>query len=230
MKRALVAIVGLTFLLSPALAAKKDDAYLDSSKRDFKKNYKVIALAPVDADAVLKIPDSAKVVIEQEITARLQKRGYTVIPSSVLGSIRNRMEEQVGGTTAENGELDLARLQAVREHSLRELWFRETFDALAMIRVAVYRVPMENDRVEWDGTKARLRYEGRSKKYSANIPVSSVSLTMYDSTYKPIYLFHGGLEPLMYRNGDQLEPLEASEFFKDEELIREAAEGAASPL
>lgn len=230
MKRLVIALLAVVLLVSPGFAAKKDDAYLAEDKRDFRKTYKVIALAPVDAEALLEMPDSAAAIIEQEITARLQKRGYTVIPSSVLGGIRREMEAQVGGTTTADGEVDLAKLQAVREHSLRELWFRESFDALATMRVGIYRVPMESDRVEWDGTKAKIRYEGRGQKYSANISVSSVSLAMYDSTNKPIYLFFGGLEPLMYRNDEQLEPLDASEYFKDEELIREAAQIAVDPI
>lgn len=230
MNRGFVAFIGFCILVSPVLAAKKDDAFLTEKERDFRKTYKVIALTPVDADPVLEMPESAKAIIEQEVTARLQKRGYTVIPSSVLGNIRKQMEEQVGGTTTESGQVDTAKVQAVREHSLRELWFRESFDALATMRVRVFRVPMESDRVEWDGTKAKIRYEGRSEKYAANVSVSSVSLAMYDSTDKPIYLYYGGLEPLMYRNGEQLEPLDTSEFFKDEELIREAAQIAVSPI
>jgi len=229
MKRSLVAIVGLCLLASPILAAKKDEAYL-ISEREFKRNYKTIVLAPVDADALLEMPDSAKAMIEQEITARLQKRGYTVIPSSVLENIRKTMEEQVGGTVNDGGQVDNAKMRAVRNHALRELWFRETFDAVATMRVSITKVPMESDRVQWDGAKAKLRYEGRSKKYSASISVSSVSLAMYDSTGKPIYLFYGGLEPLMYRDAEQLEPLSADEFFKDDERVRKAAQIAVSPI
>lgn len=229
MSRVIVAFFGCCLLLSPVLAAKKDDAYL-VDKRQFKKTYKVIALSPVDADAALKMPDSAKAIIEQEITARLQKRGYTVIPSTVLGAIRQRMEELVGGTVNEDGDVNIEKLKAVREHALRELWLRESFDAVATMRVVPYTVPMESDSVEWDGTKARLKYEGRTKRYSAKISVSSVSLAIYDSTRKPVFLFYGGLEPLMWRNGEQLEPLDASEYFKDEELIRDAAKIAVSPI
>ncbi|RZV36081.1 MAG: hypothetical protein EX272_09390 [Chromatiales bacterium] len=213
-----------------AAAASKDDAYL-VNKRDFKKTYKVVALAPVDADPYLEMPDSVAAMLEQEVTARLQKRGYTVIPSSVLAGIRKTMEGQVGGLQhPETGEVDLAKQQAVREHAFRELWFQQQFDALATIRVTVHAVPMESDRVEWDGTKQKLTYEGRGKKYSAKVAVSSVSVAIFDSANKPLYLYYGGLEPLMYRKQEQLEPLTADRFFLDEKRIRKAAQIAVSPI
>lgn len=230
--RKLASIVALLCLAvtGTAAAASKDDAFL-IKKRDFKKTYKVIALAPVDADLYLEMPDSVAAILEQEVTARLQKRGYTVIPSSVLADIRKTMEDQVGGLKhPETGEIDAAKFQAVREHSFRELWFQHQFDALATIRVAVYSVPMESDRVEWDGTKQKLSYEGRGKKYSANVAVSSVSVAIYDSANKPLYLYYGGLEPLMYRKEEQLEPLTADQFFKDEKRIRKAAQIAVDPI
>ncbi len=229
MKHAIAGLIVLCFAAS-AFAAEKDDAF-KIDKRTFKKDYKVVALAPVDAEPYLQMPESAKAMIEQEITARLQKKGYTVIPSSVLAGIRKTMEAQVGGTTnEETGREDLARVQAVREHAFRELWFQQTFDALVLMRVSITSVPMESDRVEWDGAKARLYYEGRGKKYSANVAVSSVALGFYDSTMKPIYMYYGGLEPLMYRTGESLEPLTADKLFLDEERIRKAALTAVSPI
>ncbi len=213
-----------------AHAAKKDDAFL-IDKRDFKKQYKVVALAPVDAAPYLEMPESVAAMIEQEITARLQKEGFTVLPSAVLASIRKSMEQQVGGIMdPETGNANAAKANAVRDHAFRELWFREQFDALVTIRVGIYQVPVENDRVEWDGAKQKLVYEGRSKKYSATISVSSVSVSFYDSSNKPIYLYFGGLEPLMYRADEQLQPLSVDKFFMDEKRIRKAAQIAVDPI
>ena len=55
-------------------------------------------------------------------------------------------------------------------------------------------------------------------------------MAIYDSVYKPLYLHFGGLEPLMYREGEQLEVLTADKFFRDEKKIREAAETAVDPF
>jgi len=177
------------------------------------------------------MPDSVGAILEQEITAHLQKRGYTVIPSSVLAGIRQQMEAQVGGIQdPETGQVDYAKKQAVREHAFRELWFRETFDAMATIRVSMTQVPMESDQVEWDGAKQKIEHEGRSKKYSANATVSSVSFAVYDSRDNPLYLNFGGLESLVQRANGQIVALEVEKLFHDEERIREAAEIAVDPI
>ena len=229
----LLAILLSTVLLiaGTASAASDDDAYLVVKKRDFKKTYKVIALAPVDADPYLAMSPAVAAMLEQEVTARLQKRGYTVIPSTVLGDIRKTMEEQVGGIKdAETGRVNVAKQQAVRDHAFRELWFTQQIDALANIRLSITQVPMESDRVEWDGTKQKLAHEGRSKKYSAKVMVSSVSVGIYDVASKPVYLYYGGLEPLMFRDGEQLSPLPVEQFFLDEKRIRKAAQIAVDPI
>jgi hypothetical protein len=230
MNRVLGAMLAIALFLSTPAAADKDDAWM-IKKRDFKKVYKTIALAPVDADASLDMPDRVAAMLEEEVTARLQKRGYTVLSSSVLAGIREEMTQQVGGTTdPESGRVYTAKLKAVREHAFRELWFRHQFDAVATIRVMGYQVPMESDRVEWDGAKAKLAYEGRSKKYSANVHVSSVSVAIYDAASKPLYLYYGGLEPLMWRQGEQLQPLTPDKLFLDEKRIRKAAQIAVDPI
>ena len=152
--RPLVFAVGLSLLIAGTVtAAVSKDAFL-VDKREFKKQFRTIALTPVDADAYLKMPAMAATILEEEVTARLQKRGYRVIPSSVLKGIRKTMEEQVGGfKDSETGQVDNAKVQAVRTHAFRELWFQHQFDALANIRVSISRVPMESDRIEWDGAK-----------------------------------------------------------------------------
>lgn len=231
MKRA----IALTFLFAllfsgAAMAAKKDEAF-KIKKRDFKNTYKVIALAPVDADPYLEMPETVAAMLEQEVTARLQKRGYTVLPSSVLAGIRKKMEEQVGGFDIPDSEdKDAAKMRAVRSHAFRELWFQQEIDALATIKVSITSVPVENDRVEWDGTKQKLVSEGRIKNYTATVAVSSVSVAIYDSANEPLYLYYGGLEPLMYRVEESLEPMGADKFFLDEKRVRKAAQEAVDPI
>lgn len=227
---AALVLVPLAFAGLPNLAAADDEPFM-IEKRDFRKQYRVIALAPVDSDPILEMPESVAIMIEEEVTRHLEKRGYTVIPSSVLGSIRAAMTEQVGGLeNPETGEVDRAKQQAVRGHSFREMWFQNEFDALATMRVSATRVRVENDSVEWDGTKQRIEREGRSGNYSARIYVSSVSFSIFDSADRPLYTNYGGLEPLMWREKDQLQPLSPDQYFLDEKKIRKAAQIAMRPI
>ena len=141
------------------------------------------------------------------------------------------MTQQVGGVEdPETGQIDAAKLRAVRDHAFREMWFRQEFDALATIRISITTVSMENDRIEWDGVKQKLEHSGRGRNYTANVAVSSVSFAVYDAANRPIYLYYGGLEPLMRREDDQVVPIPAGQFFQDEKRIRKAAQVAVDPI
>lgn len=231
MRKMLTAIITLFVVIAlPAAAADKDSPYL-IEKRDFKKQFKTIALSPVDADALLQMPESAARMIEEEVTRRLEKRGYTVIPSSVLAGIRKTMESQVGGLeNPQTGSIDPAKLQAVRSHAFRELWFKHDFDAIATIRVAVVRAQFENDRAEWDGVKQKVQKEGRNRGYGGSIATSSVSFAVYNEIDKLMFVNYGGLEVLQMRNEAQLKPIPAENYFSDEKKIRKAAQVAMSPI
>ena len=227
--RVLSLVVALAFLV-PCVAVGDDDPYR-VSKRDFRKTYRTIAISPADADTFLTLTDATRAMLEEEIVARFKKRGYTVVPSDVLASLRAEMAALAGPVVdAATGETNLAKQQAIREHAYRELWFRHDIDAVVTIRIAVYNVPMQNDVVEWDNVKQRIAYEGRGKKYSANINVSSVLLTIYDATGEPLYVHYGGLEPIMRRQGEQLNPIAPEELLLDEKKIRKAAQLAVKPI
>ena len=239
----------LTALLVAAVpvaqAAEKYDPYF-IDKRELKKQYKRIALAPVEVAADLEMPESAKQLIEAEITKHLEKgdgvalrgelrqnhkRGYTVIPSSVLAGIRSTMIERVGGLTdAATGDVDMAKARAVSDHSLRELWFKNDFDAVGTIRIEVIQAPVENDRAEWDGVKQKVERKGRSLNYTASVAATSVTFAIQDVTEQPLFVNYGGLEVLMMRVKEEFQPLDKSEYFKDEKRIRKAAQLAVKPI
>ena len=114
-------LLALMGMLLPANAADKDSAFM-VNKKSFKKQYRTIALTPVYSDPLLKMPEHVGVIIEEEITNFLQKRGYTVIPTSVLAEIRKSMETQVGGfEDPETGSVDSAtRANAIWKQLLQE--------------------------------------------------------------------------------------------------------------
>jgi len=230
MKTLIAFVAALLLAAVPvARAADKYDPYF-IDKRELRKQYKRIALAPIEVDGALKMPDSARALIEAEITEHLEKRGYTVIPSSTLAGIRSTMIDQVGGLTDATGEIDMAKVEAVSAHSLRELWFRHDFDAVATIRIDVLQAPVENDRAEWDGVKQKVQRKGRSLKYTASVAATSVSLSIYDAREQPLFVNYGGLEVLMMRVKEQFQPLDASEYWQDEKRIRKAAQIAVKPI
>ncbi len=230
--KALVAVLSALALLATPLAdaaEKYDPWFID--KRDLKKSYKRIALAPVEAPPNLEMPDAAKRAIEAQVREHLEKRGYTVTPPSVLMGIRERMTEQVGGLRdPANDEIDMRKVHAVRDHSMRELWFRNDFDAVAVIRIDVIQAPVENDKVEWDGTSQKLKKKGGGLKYTASVSASSIAVSIFDVIEQPLFVNYGGLEVLMMRVKKELQPLDASEYFRDEKRIKKAVQIALKPI
>lgn len=229
MKRLLVAIF-LLGVATPTVGADKDSPYL-IDKRDFKKQYKTIALSPAYADPFLQMPDSVGRTIEAAVTRHLEKRGFTVLPPSVLGDIRARMGSWIGGTTdPATGEVDTVRQEVVHTHAYRELWFKHQLDAVAMIRVRVRQVPIENDSAKWDGTKQRIEHSGGTAKYAVDGWVSSVSIAVFDDKQEPLYTNRGGLEVLMRRESGQLTVLPVEQYFQDEQRILKATQIALKPI
>ncbi len=213
----------VTGALFASAAAAGDDPFL-VGKRELEKTVEAIALLPPEADGYFHLGEAATAALEEEVAARLEKAGYRVLPSSVLAGIRAEMAAQVGDATHP------ARQAAVREHALRELWFRHEIDAVGVIRVRIFSVPAKNDRVEWDGARDTLENDGKRANYEANVSVSSVVFGIYDAAEAPLYLHYGGLEPLMRREGGQLVPLPPERLLLDDTKIRKAAGIAVKPL
>lgn len=229
MKRLLVAFFLIGFAATAA-GADKDSPYL-IDQREFKKQYRTIALSPVYADPFLQMPDSVGKAIEAEVTRHLEKRGFTVLPPSVLGDIRSTMSTQIGGISdPATGEVDTVRQEVVHTHAFRELWFKHELDAVAMIRVRVRQVPIENDSAKWDGAKQRIEHSGGSAKYAVDGWVSSVSIAVFDERQDPLYTNRGGLEVLMQRESGQLTVIPAERYFQNEKRILKATQIALKPI
>ena len=220
-----LAIIALLF--SAGVFAKDDEAFLIREK-DFKKQVKVIALTPIDAPAVIGLTKSAKLMIEEEITARLRKRGFEVIPAQALADIRTTMIQQVALDT-DTGPIDAARAQAVREHSFREMRFRHPLDAIALIRVEIVNASFENDKAAWHKAKQKVEHSGRGN-FTGTIPATSVSVLIFDRDDELLYAHSGGLEVLMKREDTQFVRLPEGSYFQDEKRIRNAAKESVAPL
>jgi hypothetical protein len=225
---AVLTAASLLVALHPAAAADESPFLID--KKIFKRQVKSVALAPIDAPEAVRMPDSAEAIILEEIVKHLRKRGYEVIPASVLGDIRDTMKRQVGGyQDAKTGRVDMARMQAVREHGHRELLFRHQVDGIASIRIRVVKADYENDNAKWDGTRQRVKHKGGGK-FKGTISASSVSVSIFDRKDKLLFTHRGGLEVLLERDRGQLKPLPPEAYFQDEKRIRKAAKEAVSPL
>jgi hypothetical protein len=152
-----------------------------------------------------------------------------VIPSSVFQNIRDAMTAQGGGLTTAAGEYDLARAQAVRDHSFREMQFRHTYDAVVVARIVQVAAPWKNDRAEWDGTKQTIQHKGGGR-YAGKLPALSLLVVFVDRSGRPLYQAYGGLEVLVRRDKQRLVPLESVDLWKDPKRANKAVSIALDAL
>lgn len=220
-----IAALGITF--SQAVVAA-DDGYL-IKKRDFKKSIKKLAIAPVDASAVLGLDDAMAIQIENYVAGLLQKEKYEVIPSSEYRALREMMSEDVGGTTTAEGQPISGKVRAVREHSYREMLYEHDHDGTVMIKIALVRADYKNDMANWDGTRQKVQWQGRGN-YETTILASSVEITIFDRTSLAVFSNKGGLEVLMERIDTSFVPIPKENYFKDGKRIQDSLKIAVAPL
>lgn len=240
MKRLIPTVLfGLVFLamtgyVETSYAASKSDAFIGIKKKALKKDYNYLAMAPLDSQADLKMPESVRESIESAVIKQLEKEGFKVMPPKTLGDIRQHMRELVGLKGA-LGKKDIKKEAAVRGHSYRELLLRHKVDGIVAIRARVVGAPFQKNKAKWDGTSQNIQYKGdglfsSGKKYAGTIAASSLQISILDRREVLLYHWSGGIEVLMQRNAKKLEALPADQFWQDKKRIQKAVKTALSPL
>ena len=125
-RTAICLVIALSLLL-PAFSMARSSPF-SVKKRHFKRQIKTIAIAPLDITSEFDIPEATMLLIEEEIAKGIRGEGYDVIPASEYRAIRVEMTKQVGGIRNSRGQIDLARAEAVIEHSYREMVYRYHMD------------------------------------------------------------------------------------------------------
>jgi hypothetical protein len=215
-------------ILLPALSTARSSPF-SVKKRHFKRQIKTIAVAPIDITSEFDIPEEILLLIEEEIAKGIRGEGYDVIPASEYRAIRMDMAEQVGGIMNSRGQIDLARNEAVMEHSYREMVYRHRMDATAIIRIEEVSAFYKNDMADWDGVRQKVKWRGHGN-YEGRIPATSIRVTIFDLNNRALYSKRGGLEIMMRRVNTSFLPLSTERFFKDKERIRQAADVAVRSL
>lgn len=241
MKRLIQTVLfGLVFLVTASYvetshAASKSDAFIGIKKKALKKDYNYLAMAPLDSQADLKMPELVRESIESAVIKQLEKEGFKVIPPKTLGDIRQHMRELVG-LKGELGKKEIKKEAAVRDHSYRELLLRhKVVDGIVAVRARVVGAPFQKNKAKWDGTSQKIQYKGdglfsSGKKYGGTIAASSLQVSILDRREVLLYHWSGGIEVLMQRNAKKLEVLPTEQFWQDKKRIQKAVKTALSPL
>ncbi|MCB1661705.1 MAG: hypothetical protein KDI24_13595 [Pseudomonadales bacterium] len=231
----IILITLLSFTVTGHTASTKD-AFIGINEKTLKKEYRYLAVAPLEVAAALKIPDATRTSIESEIINQLEKEGFKILPPKVIQDIRDHMRQLVGlnDVTEEN---DVEKLAAVLDHSYRELLLQHNIDGVVALRIRTVGAPFANDKAEWHGTKQKIKHKGdglmtfiTGKNYSGTIAASSLQISIWDRRENPLYSWNGGIEVLMQRNGKNLEYMPENQFWQDEKRIKKAIKLALKPF
>ncbi len=229
-------IISLALVAQNGFAASTKDAFIGIKKKTLKKEYRYLAVAPLDASPALKMPDAVRRRMEEDIVARLKKEGFKVLPPEVMRNIRQHMRNLVA--VGDNpGKEDAAKVAAVRDHSYRELMYRHPINGIVSVRVHPVSAPFMDDKAQWHGTSQKIKHRGdglmkfiTGKNYGGNIAASTLKIAIWDRQETLLYSWFGGIEVLMQRNAKSLEQIPPDQYWRDEKRIRNAVKLALKPL
>lgn len=227
-------IIALSLFPSIGTAAEEDPFLID--KKDYRKQVKVISLAPLDLAPGLQLDAQMLQFIENEAASRLAKTKVEVIPIEPYAKIRNMMASQVGGIHDAEGGVYLQKRAIVWDHAKREMRHNHEMDAFAQISIRAVSASFADDRAEWDSVKQKVKKSGDGLSlfggpdYGGSIAALSFQLAIVDINDNLLFVNRGGIELLQSRQGSQLVMLDTNNLLQDEKRIKKAIQIAFKPL
>lgn len=224
-------LLALACVCTPTYAQSTKDAYLDIKKREFKKQFKYLAVSPLIAPESIAMPDELKNVVSNEVLKKLNKSKIKVLePEQVLAIHQQFVELYPNGLDDSNRAL-------IEEHTQRELFYQYPVDGLVSVQVMPVAAPFLKDKAEWGGTSQKIKHRGdgffgalTGKGYGGTIAATAVRIVISDRTGKPVYRWEGGIEVMMQRNGKKLEALPVTDLWQKPKRVTKAVKYALKPI
>lgn len=220
-----------TLLAAPVQAQKLSDAFIDTKERAFRKQFVNLAMMPVVAAPSAALPAAIQQLISDEVLEILDDEDFKVLAPQQAKSIQ---DELAALYPASPTEADQA---AIADHTVRELFFQHPVDGLVVVNVLPVAAPFRDDKAEWGGTSQKIEHKGdgffgsiMGKDYGGHIAASAIRIAITDRAGKTVYYWSGGVEVMMQRNGDKLEPLPTEDLWQDEKRVIKAVKYALKPL
>jgi len=227
---AVLLITGV-FAAMPLQAQKLKDAFIDIKEKELRKEYANLAMLPVVATPAAGAPEEVLQLIEKEILEIMEDEDFQLLPAAATTAIRDQLTALYAVPGAADNEA------AIAEHTLRELFFRHPVDGLLSVQVLPVGAAFRNDKAEWAGTSQSVESKGdgffgavMGTGYEGTIAASAIHVTISDRSGRLLYNWMGGVEVMMQRDGEQLEPLPPEALWQSQKRIRNAVKYALKPL
>ena len=197
----------LVFWLATAAARAEVTFYVPHS--ELVASTRTIGLWPVEVDAAVPNADEFAGVLEQNIIARLQRSGFTVVPPGAMREISARGQTSLGGIYDPfSGVLIPERMRALQEFSAEEYRTRYPVDATLHVAVVRRSATFVAGAAEWDGVRERVSSAGAAtaalqaifsaRSINSEVKALSLALKLIDSHGETLYTGVGGLLTLAY--------------------------------
>lgn len=233
MKKHLLKTLLLCGLLATSSAAAQNlkDAYVGMKKKDFKKQFTHLAIAPLVAAPAVGLPDEMREMITQEVIKKFTKaKKKLILPDEVWQYRTQFVSLYPEGVNDKNRS-------AIEDHAYRELLFRHPIDGLVSIQVLPVAAPFNKDKAEWGGTSQTIKHSGdgflgalTGKGYAGHIAASSIRVLVSDRQGAIVYRWEGGIEVMMQRKGKKLEALPMDQLWQNERRVSKAVRYALKPI
>lgn len=233
MKKSLltVCLLATTLAVTSTQAQKLSDAFIDSKERAFRKEFKHLAMMPVTAAPAAAVPEAIQKVISDEVLEILADENFQILEPQAAKTIQDELAKLYPASPSDDSKT------AIAEHAVREVFFQHPVDALVFVNVLAVAAPFREDKAEWGGTSQKIEHKGdgffgsiMGKDYGGHIAASAVRIGIIDRTGKTVYLWSGGVEVMMQRNGEKLEPLPVESLWQNEKRVIKAVKYALKPL
>jgi len=219
-------LVSLLFS-TQSFAQNLKDAYIDTNKKTFKKEFNHLAIMPLQVAPTVKPPETIRQLIITEITNKFIKSNFNLLPTEKITAIENQFKNLYPNN------LNDKQNTTITEHTQRELFFQYNVDGTLTIQILAVGAPFSKDKAVWGGTSQKIKHRGDglfSKGYEGYTSASAIRVIVADRSGKVAYRWEGGIEVMKSRNGTKFEDLPKESLWQNEKRIRNAIKYVLKPL
>ncbi|UCG52128.1 MAG: hypothetical protein JSW58_00820 [Candidatus Latescibacterota bacterium] len=212
----------------------KNDPFL-VSKKEFRQNIKIIAMAPVEMVEGLPDPTPIEEAFDSLIVAELYSAGYSVVRPHEYTAIWNRITAEEGGFRDSTGGRDEERLTSAMFRTLKELRASFEIDAVLFPDIVVVEAQFAAGTAVWDGAEQRIETGGPATSIFSGsqrgvVGALSLRVSMRGRDGTTLFVNSGGIEVLSTISGKEFSNVPRQELFTNDERNRESVKIALKPL
>jgi hypothetical protein len=203
---------------------------------EFRKNVKILAVAPLGVPEGLADPALLMTEFSSAIDDELQKYGYSVVRPQRYETIWKKLSEQSDDfrdpVTHERDDVEMTKAML---QTLEQLDADFELDGVVFPSIVLVKAEFAAGTAVWDGVEQKIETGGAMTSFLSGaqrgeIGALSLSVCIRGKDGEPIFLNAGGIEVLSKMDGKEFVSVPRQSLFSDTERNRRAVTTALKPL